>query len=175
MAIWILVWSGVLFFYTTSAYVVLFNPLDVIAMATLLALYAFAKRNVAYLGVQEPLFILLDLYALVFISVVLARTLQSFGVMGYDARILSHLGYQMGLSIVWSLVAFGLMILLQRLQNSGVWIVSMSLIGITVLKLLFVDMANSATIERIVSFVGAGGGVLILVIGYFFKMPQKPN
>ncbi|KIM12815.1 MAG: hypothetical protein KU38_03825 [Sulfurovum sp. FS08-3] len=173
MAIWILVWSGVLFFYTTPAYIPLFNPLDTIAIATLLALYAFMKRNVAYLGVQESLFILLGLYALVFISVVLARTLQSFGVVEYDARILSHLGYQMGLSIVWSLVAFALMLLSQRLQNARVWIASMSLIGITVLKLLFVDMANSATIERIVSFVGAG--VLILIIGYFFKMPQKPN
>jgi len=173
MAIWVLVWSGGLFFYTVSAYIPLFNLLDTIAIATLLALYAFMKRNAIYLGVQEPLFILLGFYALVFISVVLARTLQSFGVVEYDARILSHLGYQMGLSIVWSLVAFALMILSQRLQNARVWIASMSLIGITVLKLLFVDMANSATIERIVSFVGAG--VLILMIGYFFKMPQKPN
>jgi uncharacterized membrane protein len=43
--------------------------------------------------------------------------------------------------------------------------------GLVVLKLLLVDLGNSDTIERIVSFVGVG--VLLLVVGYFAPAPPK--
>jgi len=171
MGISILIWSALLFFFVTPNYLPLFNTLDIIAIATITALYYFITHNVEELEDKELFFILLGIYALIFISVVLARTMYSFGSVAYDWNILDNMGYQMGLSILWSVVAFILMILSQKIQSRGVWIASMSLIAITVLKLLLIDMANSATIERIISFIGAG--VLILIIGYFFKMPSK--
>ncbi|MEA2028948.1 MAG: DUF2339 domain-containing protein [Campylobacterota bacterium] len=171
MAIGVLIWSTVLFFYVTPSYIPLLNILDSIAIATIISIYYYITHNVEDLEDKEPFFILLGIYALIFISVILARSMYSFGGVEYSEAILNNNAYQMGLSILWSLVAFVLMILSQKLQSQGVWIASMSLIGITVLKLLFIDLANSGTLERIISFVGAG--VLILIIGYFFKMPSK--
>jgi len=168
MSLVITLWSTILFAHVTPSYLPLFNVLDLIAIAVMVSLYYYIDYN---LEEKELPFILLGIYGLLFISVVLARTMHSFGGVVYSEAILDNMSYQMGLSILWSAVAFILMLLSQKLQSRGVWISSMSLIAITVIKLLLIDMANSATIERIISFIGAG--VLILIIGYFFKIPQK--
>jgi uncharacterized membrane protein len=168
MSIYITLWSMILFTHVTSSYLPLVNLLDALAIAVVFSLYYYIHSS---LDQKELPFILLGLYGLVFISVILARSMHALGGVEYSEAILHNMSYQMGLSIVWSVVAFILMILSQKLQSRGVWIASMSLIGITVCKLLFIDMSNSATIERIISFIGAG--LLILIIGYFFKIPSK--
>jgi uncharacterized membrane protein len=56
-----------------------------------------------------------------------------------------------------------------RGQSRRVWFVGSGLIGITVAKLFFIDLAQSGTIERIVSFLAVG--VLLMVIGYFSPLP----
>jgi uncharacterized membrane protein len=43
--------------------------------------------------------------------------------------------------------------------------------GIVVAKLFIVDLASIGTVERIVSFIGAG--VLMLLIGYFSPVPPR--
>jgi uncharacterized membrane protein len=43
--------------------------------------------------------------------------------------------------------------------------------GLVVIKLFLVDLGNSGTIERIVSFIGIG--VLLLVVGYFAPVPPR--
>jgi uncharacterized membrane protein len=45
------------------------------------------------------------------------------------------------------------------------------LMGVVVVKLIFVDFGHLAGIERIVSFIVVG--VLMLVIGYFSPVPPK--
>ena len=46
-----------------------------------------------------------------------------------------------------------------------------ALLAAVVVKLFFVDLDGQGTIERIVSFVGAG--VLILLIGYLAPVPPS--
>ena len=49
------------------------------------------------------------------------------------------------------------------------YLISMVLIGVVVVKLFFVELGNSGSLERIVSFIGVG--VLLLVVGYFAPLP----
>jgi len=168
MSLYITFWSIILLSHVNTGYIPLLNLLDILAIGVFVALYSYINQNIE---AKELPLILLGLYGVIFISILLARTMHSFGGVEYSISILDNMSYQMGLSIMWSVVAFGLMILSLQLKSRGVWIASMSLIAITVLKLLLIDMANSGTMERIISFIGAG--ILILIIGYFFKIPQK--
>lgn len=48
-----------------------------------------------------------------------------------------------------------------------------SLLGVVVVKLLFVDMSQAEGIARIVAFIGVG--MLMLLIGYFVPLPPRPR
>ena len=56
-----------------------------------------------------------------------------------------------------------------KLQARGLWIVGAALLGLVVVKLFTVDLADVGTIARIVSFLGVGA--VLLVIGYFAPLP----
>ena len=51
------------------------------------------------------------------------------------------------------------------------WFVGGALLSIVVIKLFLVDLTGIGTIARIISFVGVG--VLMLVIGYFSRLPPR--
>lgn len=46
-------------------------------------------------------------------------------------------------------------------------------LGIVVLKLFLVDLANGGSIARVVSFVGVG--LLLLLVGYFAPYPKTAD
>ena len=79
--------------------------------------------------------------------------------------------FQTGLSLLWSLVAIILMVLSKRYTHRVLWMAGFGLLIVVVLKLFFVELANSGTIERIVSFMVVG--TLLLLIGYFVPMPPS--
>ena len=76
---------------------------------------------------------------------------------------------QAGYSILWTLIALGLMIVAYRRQARPVWMGGAVLLGVTVLKLFLIDLSNRGGSERIVVFIAVG--VLMLVVGYFAPMP----
>lgn len=76
---------------------------------------------------------------------------------------------QAGYSILWTLLALGLMVLAHRRMQRGLWMLGAGLLGATVLKLLLIDLSNRGGGERIVVFIAVG--VLMLVVGYFAPMP----
>ena len=45
--------------------------------------------------------------------------------------------------------------------------------GVVLVKLLLIDLAQSGSLERIVSFTGVG--LLMLLIGYFAPFPKKED
>ena len=63
-----------------------------------------------------------------------------------------------------AVLALILMMTASRCRSRITWIAGSVLIGATVLKLFIVDLANSGTIERIVSFLAVG--ILLMVIGW---------
>jgi uncharacterized membrane protein len=80
---------------------------------------------------------------------------------------------QTSLSIFWALSALAVMKWAINKMHRGVWMVGAALVGIVVVKLFTIDLANTGTVERIISFIGVG--ILCLVIGYLAPLPNKPE
>jgi uncharacterized membrane protein len=76
---------------------------------------------------------------------------------------------QTGYSILWTVLATGLMLLAHRRHARPVWMGGAALLGLTVIKLFLVDLSNRGGSERIVAFIAVGA--LMLVVGYFAPIP----
>jgi uncharacterized membrane protein len=108
----------------------------------------------------------------VWLNAILLRTLHHWADIPYRFWTLwRSVLVQTSISIFWTLLALALMFTATRKGWRGVWMLGASLMGVVIVKLLFIDLSNVAGIERIVSFIGVG--VLMLVIGYFSPMPPK--
>jgi len=77
------------------------------------------------------------------------------------------------LSIYWGLLGFTGMILGARKQQRLLWMAGAGFMALVVIKLFLVDLGNTGTVERIISFIGTGA--LLLVVGYFAPAPPKPG
>ena len=53
----------------------------------------------------------------------------------------------------------------------ALWFVGAALLAVVIVKLVLVDLSNTGTVERIVSFIGVG--LFCVVIGYFAPVPPK--
>lgn len=78
---------------------------------------------------------------------------------------------QAGLTILWALLAVGLMLLARRNMDRTPWFAGAGLLGVVVLKLLLVDMSSAEGWQRIVAFIAVG--VLMLLVGYLVPLPPK--
>ncbi len=85
--------------------------------------------------------------------------------------LLASLGLQASLSIVWALTAIALMVRGNQRQQRPLWLVGASLMGVVVAKLFFVELGNSGSVARIVSFIVVG--LLLLLVGWFAPAPPK--
>lgn len=105
-------------------------------------------------------------------NAVLLRTLHHYAGAPLDPDSVLHSRVdQAGLSIFWTAIALLLMVLAHRRTLRALWMVGAGLLGLTVLKLIAVDLRGAGSLETIVSFVGVG--VLMLVVGYFAPVPPK--
>ncbi len=80
---------------------------------------------------------------------------------------------QAGLAVLWGLAGLGAMLLGSRMAQRPLWFVGAGLMAAVVAKLFLVDLTNSGTMARIVSFLSVG--VLLLVVGYFSPIPPKSD
>lgn len=80
---------------------------------------------------------------------------------------------QAALSITWAICGVVAMLRGHRRGTRPVWIVGAVLMGVVVLKLFLVELADRGSLFRIVSFIGVGG--LLLVVGYFAPVPPSRN
>jgi uncharacterized membrane protein len=78
---------------------------------------------------------------------------------------------QATLSVAWALLGVGLMVLGHRRVRRVVWGVGAGLLAVVVLKLFFVELADSGGVYRIVSFIVVG--LLLLAVGYFAPVPPR--
>lgn len=78
---------------------------------------------------------------------------------------------QAGLAMLWGLVGLGCMTMGARQKSRQLWFVGAGLMAVVVLKLFLVDLSNTRTMARIVSFLSVG--VLLLVVGYFSPIPPR--
>ncbi|MDJ0911133.1 MAG: DUF2339 domain-containing protein [Woeseiaceae bacterium] len=76
---------------------------------------------------------------------------------------------QTSLTIFWAALGLAGMLLGTQRANRGIWMIGVGLMTVVVLKLMAVDLANTGTFARIVSFLGVGS--MLLVVGYFSPAP----
>ena len=160
-------------------YVPLLNPVD-LTVALALAALLYWRRAVLSLsplpsGAQAlrgspPLG---SVAALAFIAVnsVWLRIAHHFLGVEWDASMMSDVVVQTGLAILWTLMALALMVAAHRRAARGLWLVGAGLLGLTVVKLLLVDLNNVGGAARIVAFIVVG--VLMLVVGYLAPLPPR--
>ena len=159
-------------------YVPLANPLDLAQAGALLALamWYLALSRLEMPGVVLPsataAIRLVSVAVFVWLNGVLLRSLHHYAGVPFrlDAMLRSDL-VQTAFSLFWSLLALATMIFAARRGLRTVWIVGAVLFGVVIGKLFLVDLSNTGTVERWVSFIGVG--VLAIVIGYYAPVPPK--
>jgi uncharacterized membrane protein len=152
-------------------YIPLLNPLD---LASLLVLASALRWHLAdrRINWQRPVRIALGFTAFAVINAAALRAVHFLAGVPWAAQAMTHsLLVQAVLSLLWTLTAMGLMVFANRRAMRTLWLIGAALLAAVVLKLFFVDLSAQGTIERIVSFVGVGG--LILLIGYLAPVPPS--
>lgn len=179
LALWA-VWIGI----TSSGdpaplpYAPILNPLALAQAGAVvaIALWFVAGRRLGFARfVDMPLPVLytaLAVAAFGWLNNELLRTLHHWAGVPFrlDAMLRSDL-VQTSFSILWTVVALGVMVSATRRALRVAWIVGAGLMAVVVVKLFVVDLSNVGTVTRIVSFIGVG--VLMLLIGYVSPVPPK--
>ena len=60
-------------------------------------------------------------------------------------------------------------VLASRRAWRALWWIGLGLLAVVIAKLLLVDLSNLSAMERVISFIGAGG--VMLIIGYVAPLP----
>lgn len=158
-------------------YVPVLNPLDIGLLFALFGVYAWSRSaqdqlaiHLKQAGLATEVVAGVSLFAL--FTAVVMRSAHHWGGVPFEwDALLESMLVQACLSIVWTLIALGLMIGGHLRHRREVWLVGAGLIALVVAKLIFVELSNRGGLARIVSFIGVG--VLLLVVGYFAPLPPK--
>jgi uncharacterized membrane protein len=102
----------------------------------------------------------------------LVRAVHHFSAVSWNLNALyDSVIVQAALSIYWGLLGFTGMIRGARSARRPIWLAGAGLMALVVIKLFLIDLGNTGTLERIVSFIGIGA--LLLVVGYFAPAPPR--
>ncbi|WAS91546.1 DUF2339 domain-containing protein [Nannocystis punicea] len=156
-------------------YLPLVNPLELGLLITLATVVRWWRRVPSRLGVEvhtsyRHWALGSSLFAL--LTAAVGRTAHHWGGLPYrlDA-LLASMSVQAGLSLLWTLIALGMMIAGHRHRHRASWTIGSILIGVVVVKLFFVDLGNHGSLARVISFTGVG--ILLLIVGYFAPLPPR--
>ena len=154
-------------------YIPLLNPTDLAVAAALTALVFWYLRLRSFKTLAVARIQLLAALAgavFVLINTIWLRVAHHFfGVEWRAGALFDSFIVQTGYAILWSVLALVLMVFAHRRGLRMVWMVGAALLGLTVFKLIFVDLANRGGFERIIAFISVG--VMMLLIGYLAPLP----
>lgn len=161
-------------------YLPLLNPVD---LSALLALGALALWRQMVQGARSSLrtaqgiggrggLAAMALLAFILANTVWLRTAHHLFGIGWDADALTGSQVvQAGLSILWTLIAMGLMFFARSRSERLPWLAGAVLLAVVVAKLVFMDMSQIEGLARIIGFIAVG--MLMLLIGYFVPLPPR--
>ena len=160
-------------------YIPVLNPLDILSLvaAGLLWYGIRLQRKSGRWGYQEnsrlPQAVLAGT-AFVLSTISVVRIVHHItGVAWHANALMNSVSVQSTLSIYWAILGLGGMILGTRRADRGVWMAGAALMIVVVLKLFVIDLGNTGTVARIISFLGVG--VMLLVVGYFSPVPPRQS
>jgi uncharacterized membrane protein len=152
-----------------SVYLPLLNPIDFTIATAAFAVWVWARRLDAEM-VRSAVWKILAVLGFVWINAMALRCIHYWvGVPYRVADLMNSVLVQATLSILWTSAALALMVLSRRRLQRLLWIIGAALLALVVGKLFLIDLANTGTVARIVSFLGVG--VLLLVIGFVAPVP----
>jgi len=160
-------------------YIPILNPFDILTIVGLIvSLYCLLtiKSTTDWLGVNRFRLasIAWALAAFVLTTIAVVRGVHHFAHVPWDDHALTNsVSVQSALSIYWALLAFTGMICGARNTNWWVWVAGTGLMALVVVKLFIIDLGNTGTVARIISFLGVGA--LLLVVGYFAPAPPRQD
>jgi uncharacterized membrane protein len=158
-------------------YIPILNPLDVLSLtAAALMWYGMHLPQVSKRwGLDEDSRIpelVLGGTALFLSTISVVRIVHHVtGVAWSGSALFDSVGVQSSLSIYWAILGLSGMVLGAKRARRSVWMIGAALMVIVVLKLFVIDLGNTGTVSRIISFLGVG--VMLLVVGYFSPVPPK--
>jgi uncharacterized membrane protein len=152
-------------------YVPVLNPLEIGHGFVLLALFLWRGALPASAQVPRPLLLAgLGATAFALYTGMVLRTCHHWAGVPWEAgALMASTLTQAALSVAWAIVGVALMMLGHKRVQRVVWVVGAALLGGVVLKLFFVELADSGGLYRIVSFIVVG--LLLLAVGYFAPVP----
>lgn len=152
-------------------YLPLLNPIDAMVGMSLAALWLWSRWFIQPDDeTPGPLRKIAAALAFIWLNGIALRTIHFWAGVPYEFALLYRsVLVQATLSLLWAGAAMALMVLARRRMQRPLWIAGAVLLGAVVAKLFLVDLANSGTVERIVSFIGVGA--LLLGIGYVAPVP----
>ena len=160
-------------------YVPIFNPFDLL-VAGGLALGVWLFRILERTGPgnlndrANAVVIALGGLAFLLSTLAVVRAVHHFGDVPWSRFTLTRsTAVQAALSIYWAILGVAGMVIGTRREHYWIWLTGVGLMVLVVLKLFFVDLGNTGTVARIVSFMGVGA--LLLVVGYFAPRPPRPG
>jgi len=158
-------------------YVPLANPLELVSVfvcIVLLRWLAILQHSVPSLGLEvRHRAIAAGLFGWYLLTMSVARAVHHFA---EDApwdldSLVANQVLQTSLSIVWGATALATMVIGARQRRRALWLTGAALMGVVVVKLFLVELGDSGSMTRIVSFLGVG--LLLLVVGYFAPVPPR--
>ena len=157
-----------------SLYLPLLAPLDMAQALCLAGAFLWfrgseAMPDVLRTHLKQALFWAFFLFA----NVMAARAVAAWTGCAYTAgALLASPVFRVTLSVLWGGVALGCMIVASHLRKSRrLWFVGLTLLLLTLGKLVFLDLADTETAYRSLSFVAVG--LLMLGMGWFCPLPPR--
>ncbi len=154
-------------------YLPFINPIDIAHIAWFVSslrsfeIYRKFDSEQGYLA-----FTVLGGFAFVWITAALIRTLHHYLDIPFDLSVMAtDTRVQTSISILWTIIGMAAMLLASRRILRKLWIAGGILIAVVLVKMFFVDLSASGTIERIISFLVVGS--LLVAMGYFSPIPEN--
>ncbi|MDH3764110.1 MAG: DUF2339 domain-containing protein, partial [Gammaproteobacteria bacterium] len=154
-------------------YIPFINPVDLTQIVFFLLLLGSLRLLQPSMTVQRD-HILIILAGLVFVwlTAVLIRSMHHYLSIRFDmSDMLADTRVQTAISILWTLIGMGAMSFASRRLMRPLWIIGAALVGVVLIKMFFIDLGASGTVERIVSFLVVGS--LLVATGYFSPIPDR--
>jgi uncharacterized membrane protein len=153
-----------------------------LAFALLVAAYAAAVRLYARGGekvseeersVVPVLVVVANVLALVALSAEAVGYFESRRIVGADAAALRdvELAKQLSLSVVWAVYGAGLLLVGRVRRSRLLRLLALALLGLTTLKVFFLDLSALDRAYRIVSFIVLGA--ILLAVSYLYQKSQQ--
>ena len=151
-------------------YFPLLNPIDILSIAMLCGLLWLQQNSRSSRPWHQALKVSLFFMLLWVLSSVMVRGLHDVLNTPLWSWEIWHSGaVQLSLTLLWTLLACIGMTIASRKAVREIWYIGACILAIVVFKLALLDLSQSATLTRVVSFIGAG--MMMLIIAYLAPLP----